>query len=291
MNITSRDHKPTNLTSVVVHTSSRNRYPTQCVQHLRLTQDPDQEYFLYLPNTSLSEAPVLTCIHGVSRNAEEQIRSFMAYAEANGVIIVAPLFDTERFPDYQRLGRPVRGQRADLILQKILQDVACRINVAIQQIFMFGFSGGAQFAHRYMMAYPRQVNAVVLAAADWYTFPDEKYRYPRGIERSDKFTGIPFDLKQFLQIPVCVLVGEHDVVRDATLRSIEHQQGLNRRERAVCWTKAMRTAAKLYDYDTHFYFELLPETGHSFSTAMAAGDMGERAFRFLFPTQRNCYGG
>ena len=63
-----------------------------------------------------------------------------------------------------------------------------------------------------------------------------QYRYPRGIARSNKFTDSDFNPEKFLQVPVCILVGEHDIIRDDTLRSsarFEYQQGLTRRARTV----------------------------------------------------------
>jgi len=263
-----------------------HKRPMQQVLHLRLEQDPDQAYALYLPNTNLSEAPVLVCVHGISRNAEEQVNNFSDYAEAHGIILVAPIFDAARFPDYQRLGRPERGERADLMLATILTEVGQHTGANIHRISLFGYSGGAQFAHRFMMAYPERVNAVVVAAAGWYTFPDSGIRYPRGIDATEHVTGTPFNLDRFLQIPVCALVGEHDTIRDSTLRSgpnLERQQGLTRKERAHLWIRAMRMAAKDRGHSTLYYYELLPKTGHCFTMAMKEGDMGERVFRFLFP--------
>jgi len=259
---------------------------TQRVLDLRLKHDSDQAYVLYLPNTNLRKAPVLVCIHGISRNAEEQIQYFSDYAESNEVILVAPVFDAVRFPDYQRLGRAGRGQRADLMLATILVEVGHHIGVDIPRFSLFGYSGGAQFAHRFMMAYPERINAVVVAAAGWYTFPDPECRYPRGTAQTASLLGMPFDLDRFLRIPVCTLVGEHDTIRDSTLRSspsLERQQGLTRKDRAHRWICAMRTAAKEYGYSTAYYFELLPKTGHCFTMAMEEGDMGDRVFRFLFP--------
>ena len=264
--------------------------PIQQVLHLRLAQNPAQAYVLYLPNANLRQAPVLVCVHGISRNAEEQINCFSDYAEANGVILIAPIFDDVRFPDYQRLGRSKRGQRADLMLTAILAEVSQHIGVDIHRVSLFGYSGGAQFAHRFMMAYPERINAVVVAAAGWYTFPDSGCRYPRGTAHVESLMDMSFDLDRFLQIPVCALVGEHDTIRDSTLRSgpkLERQQGLTRKERAHRWICAMREAAKERGYSTLYYFELLPKTGHSFTMAMKEGDMGERVFRFLFPASQS----
>ena len=49
--------------------------------------------------------------------------------------------------------------------------------------YLFGFSGGAQFAHRYVLAHPDRVAAAGIGAAGWYTFPDSATPYPYGLGR------------------------------------------------------------------------------------------------------------
>ena len=63
-------------------------------------------------------------VHGISRNAEEHAKKFAPYAEQYGVILIAPFFSEKDFPDYQRLGRKGRGERADSALKAIIKDLA-----------------------------------------------------------------------------------------------------------------------------------------------------------------------
>ncbi|RJQ48529.1 MAG: ATP-binding cassette domain-containing protein [Desulfobacteraceae bacterium] len=247
--------------------------------------DPELSYFLYQPVHFGREKRVLVTVHGIHRRAKEQTLLFSELAEKYGVILVSPLFAQTRFPDYQRLGRKGRGDRADLALQKILSDVQRLTGADTRKVYLFGYSGGGQFAHRYTMAHPDRVERAVAAAAGWYTYPDPDLPYPQGTGRSSKLPGIDFEPKRFLQIPVCSLVGEDDVSRDVVLRAsrrIDRQQGVTRLERARNWTHAMREAAAAQGLDTEFIFRALPSCTHSFSECMQKGAMGSEVFHFLF---------
>ena len=61
--------------------------------------------FTYKPPT-YTDGPLLVVCHGVQRNAEDYRNFAITLAERYGVIVVAPLFDTARFPSlrYQRGG-------------------------------------------------------------------------------------------------------------------------------------------------------------------------------------------
>src|SRR5262245_27992916 len=144
--------------------------PTQRVVRRMLRANPRQEYFLYVPSSGGARAPLFVTVHGISRNAQEHATLFSRHAEAYGVVLVAPYFAEGQHGDYQRLGRAGRGGRADATLDSIIVEVASLTGASTQKIYLFGFSGGAQFAHRYTMAHPRQVARAAVAAAGWYTY-------------------------------------------------------------------------------------------------------------------------
>jgi pimeloyl-ACP methyl ester carboxylesterase len=161
------------------------------------------------------------------------------------------------------------------------------------KLYLFGYSGGAQFAHRYTMAYPERVASIVIGAAGWYTFPDPARTYPRGIRPSRALPDLRLDPQKFLKVPACVLVGERDITRDPQLRQnrrLDRQQGSTRVERGERWVAAMRRAAQAQGLGTRYQFELLPRSNHSFERSVRRGKMAGRVFRFLFgpPPQRAC---
>src|SRR5262249_10288121 len=136
--------------------------------------DPSQEYFVYIPHSAGVGAPALVAVHGISRHARELGKLFAASCEKDWVGLGAPPFSKRASADYQRLGRTGRGPRADLALHSILEEVAWLTGASTARFYLFGFSGGAQFAHRYLMAHPHRVAGAVIASAGWYTYPDAR---------------------------------------------------------------------------------------------------------------------
>jgi len=249
-----------------------------------LQADPSQAYVVYAPRSVAPGASIFVAVHGLSSNPSELARVFSDLCEATRVVMVAPVFTAERHADYQRLGRAGRGVRADLALERCVAEVASLTSADARQIHLFGYSGGAQFAHRYLMAHPHRVARAAIASAGWYTFPDARERFPYGIRRHRSLPGVNFDPQEFLRVPITVLVGQADV-GTAKVRSTARcnaQQGVNRLERARNWTVAMRTAAQAYGYEPCVSCIEVPEVGHSFKTFCERGTLAQRVFAALF---------
>ncbi|HFD92721.1 MAG TPA: hypothetical protein ENJ22_05475 [Gammaproteobacteria bacterium] len=250
-----------------------------------LMDHPEQRYLLYCPQNLHADTPMVVAVHGISRNGREQIEQFQDLAERYQAILLAPLFTKPHFKDYQRLGRVGRGERADLALAQMIHEATQITDTRLQPVYLFGYSGGGQFAHRFAMAWPQHVARLAIGAAGWYTWPDLSRKYPYGVRETDALPGVVFDPAAFLNIPTLVMVGEWDAERDPGLNRAPHidrRQGTTRIERGKRWVAAMKDAAAAYGYDTEYRFELLPSSGHSFLENMARGNMGERVFEFFF---------
>ena len=251
----------------------------------KLSNNPDQIYYLYIPLFSKINAPVFIAVHGIRRRAEQHATHFAPFAEQYGCILIVPYFPEDRFRGYQRLGFDGKGDRADRLLDQIIAEVNDHTDANTEKLFMFGYSGGAQFVSRYMMIYPHRVARIALAAAGWYTYPDLLQDYPMGIKRIKDHREIKFDPMKILSIPTSVLVGEKDTPRDKELRkskNIDKQQGVNRLERNRRWVKVMRASARAQKLNTPYDFQILSGSGHSFKECMQKGGMGPLVFNFLF---------
>ncbi|UCF91156.1 MAG: hypothetical protein JSW39_23235 [Desulfobacterales bacterium] len=249
-----------------------------------LDGDPDQSYLLYIPHNAGVGAPVFVTVHGLARHAQEQALSFAPLAERYGMVLVAPLFPRHRFADYQCLGYMGKGERADLALDRIMAEVGFLTGAKTDKIYLFGYSGGGEFAHRYALAYPQRVVRLAAAAAAWYTFPDPSVKFPFGLKAVPYPPPIPYNPQHFLSVPACVMVGETDVDRSVTpgrSRRLERQQGADRLERGRNWIQAMAAAAQKHHLNTPFHFQVLPACGHSFRQCMDQGGMGRLIFDFL----------
>lgn len=244
----------------------------------------DQRYYIYRPATIDPQQPILVAVHGISINARNQARLFAPLAERAGAILIAPVFEPQFYPDYQRLGRVGLGQRADLALDKILSLVIAGNGVCNRRINLFGYSGGAQFAHRYAMVNPQRVNAQVLASAGWYTFPDQR-KFPYGIKCSERLPEVHFERHSLLSVDTLVAAGTRDTERDPALRTsrrVDKRQGRNRLERGQRWIEAMRKSAQAEGLAARFELIELPGCGHDFDECMHTGRLGDKTFEFFY---------
>jgi pimeloyl-ACP methyl ester carboxylesterase len=222
------------------------------------------------PPEPASAAVPLVAVHGIGRKAREVAGTFRRTALGQRRPLVAPLFDRQAWPRYQRAIDPAR---ADLALLDLLDELVAHGRLPAADSFeLLGFSGGAQFAHRFAMRHPRRVRRLHLVAAGWYTFPD-RAPFPYGLGGA-LGAALAAALYDFLAIPMHVLVGAGDTERDATLRSgpaIDRQQGRHRVERAVRWSTACRAAARARGIEADIRLELLGGCGHDLAACAHAG--------------------
>ena len=248
-----------------------------------LRVDPSQEYLLYVPSTRSPAPPLVVSVHGMSRNVDVHARLFSACSELYGAVLVVPHFSVTEHPDYQRLGRTGLGKRADLALNQIVAEVAAVTGASAERFYLFGFSGGAQFAHRYVMAHPHRIESAVIASAGWYTFPDPARRFPNGIRPSAKLPGVRFDAEEFLRVPMKVIVGANDDESTGLRREVrlDREQGSTRVERARNWVAAMQAAARAHHLEPAISYEELVDSDHSFRRSMRRGGLGDKVFEAM----------
>ncbi|MEM7683471.1 MAG: hypothetical protein AAF293_01510 [Pseudomonadota bacterium] len=238
--------------------------------------------WIAVPDRRDATKPPLVAIHGLHRGAKVQAAALAPYAEAFGQTVIAPLFAQEDWPRYQQV---VRGGRADLALLSLLSDLAMAGISGTKRFELSGYSGGAQFAHRFAMLYPHRVSRLTVIAAGWYTFPDDM-PFPYGLAAPKaRSAGWHLrdlhDLRAFLNLPIRVLVGARDDQVDKNTRSgtkIDAQQGRTRRERAARWVAATRDAAHRCGIEPDITLTELDGCGHDFRTCLAHPDAQRQLF-------------
>ena len=245
-----------------------NRHETEPRVRFRAIGGPAlREYFFYVPDGAGPGSPILVLVHGITRRAAEQMFRFRDEADRTGTILVAPHFPKVIYGQYQQVVDK-KGTRADLALIEIIADVTGEIGGRAGKVHLFGFSGGAQFVHRFALIHPERVASISLASAGWYTMPDETRPYPLGIA-THPIPGETFDLREFLAIERHVYVGGEDRFQDEALRKspmLDRLQGSNRLRRAKAWSKAMDAASRrLGALPPSSTFEILKGVGHSFA--------------------------
>ena len=211
---------------------------------------------------------VVISVHGISRNSREHISWLQSFLPSNAAII-APHFDAEQYPHYQKLGLGADERRADLWLDAALEGLESLHGLDLQRFHLFGFSGGAQFAHRYAMLYPQRMLSLHLAAAGYYTYFQEHAAWPRGLRKAPLAEQARANRNFFLRIPIDVYVGDEDTKRDSSLRkgaAIDKHQGPDRRARAQAWTEHLRQLQSALG-TAQANLSLLAGVGHDFGQA------------------------
>lgn len=200
-----------------------------------------REYFYHFPAGLHSGSPIIVSVHGISMNAAEHMVRMRAIGEAVGAAVVAPCFAKKLYPRYQQLQDSQTGIRSDLALIDILADVRRRSGIRTQKIHLTGFSGGAQFAHRFALYHADLVASCVSCSAGWYTFPEPEMAFPLGIADGSGPCGLSLH-DDWRSVPHHVVVGSRDTAIEDALNmttAVVALQGTGRRTRARRWVKVM----------------------------------------------------
>lgn len=209
-------------------------------------------------------APVLFAVHGIARGAAEMATRFAADPAFAGWNIVAPLFDKDRFGQYQQLMARPGQTRSDLGLLALADAMAADRGLDCDRLALFGFSGGAQFVHRFAMLHPARVRAAVAASAGWYLMPGLDLPWPYGLGEG---TPVAVRRRAALAVPITVMVGDQDMRIDGSVRQtpmINAHQGDTRLRRAKRWAKAMERASGELGRTSCVKLRLLPGGVHDF---------------------------
>lgn len=229
-----------------------------------------------VPKTIASDMPPLLALHGISRNAEGLAEAFTTQCAAKGQVLITPHFSKKHWRHFQRIGacRPDRSLLALLYLVQVMG------LAATGRIEVFGYSGGAQLAHRFAMLYPQRIAALHVAAAGWYCLPDLTIPFPMGLAPSERplKTDVPGlahgQLRSYLGLPLRIYVGAKDTQRDASLRKdarLDSDQGRHRMARARSFFGAFRSAAIARGITPDLSMTELPDCAHSFKDCARAG--------------------
>ena len=176
---------------------------------------PDVELLYKLPKEINKDTKVLFIIHGASRDVNKYLEAWIDDAENKNIILVAPHFTKDSFKYYSTLGlASSSGKMMDDSKTNLSNSIALFFNIfkskyslSTDKYLIFGFSGGSQFVHRYMMyGKDTRIEKAVLGSAGWYTFLN-KEPFPFGIKN------MPLDKKRidwFLSREVLFILGKSD---------------------------------------------------------------------------------
>ncbi len=179
--------------------------------------NPGHAYHAFVPLQLLlrraKQAPLIISVHGSSRNARDFRDHFACLAQARDAVVLAPLFPmdmTTSVPDQQYTTLAAERTRADLVLLAMVDELAALLQMTFSRTLMFGFSGGAQFAHRFTYVHPARVQALSIAAPGFVTLPWRHKPWWCGVADLAARFGQAYDAQSLRALPVQMLIGSQD---------------------------------------------------------------------------------
>ncbi|MFC3052903.1 alpha/beta hydrolase [Kordiimonas pumila] len=174
-------------------------------------------YTLYVPRRlaqmDRSKTTILVSVHGTLRMQSQYRDMFAEFAEYNNCIVLAPLFPANVLGDGNMSGyKFMREQdiRYDLIVLDMAREVAEKYSVSDEKLFMFGFSGGGHFTHRFTLLHPDRIKAASVGAPGVVTLADPDKPWWVGTKGAEEIVGQAVDLSKLKGKPIHFVIGAAD---------------------------------------------------------------------------------
>jgi predicted esterase len=217
---------------------------------------PSLPYSVYVPASAPTTGPrqVVIALHGMGGDGPTFASALLARAEQLGFVVVAPTMPYSanwRDPENARRDDATLLPRLKSLIDNLPADTGLQVS---PKVALYGFSRGAQMAHRFASFYPRSVRAVAMYSAGTYTLPKVSGKvgaglpsgvaglvlsFPYGLADLDRYTGQPFDPPAFRQVRFLVGVGAGDSRVEDVPREWDSYCGKTRVERATTYYQAL----------------------------------------------------
>jgi len=176
--------------------------------------EPRFPYCLYVPaRRGEGPAPLLVAVHGSDRKPEALRDLCAPLAERTGAVVLAPLFPIGSTAPDDESGYKFglfRGLRYDQALLAMVEDAARRVDLRTDRFALAGYSGGGQFALRFLLLQPHRLHAVSIGAPGYVTLLDAGMPWWAGIGDFARVFGHAPDIAAMRRIAVHLVVGDED---------------------------------------------------------------------------------
>lgn len=244
--------------------------------------------FTYKPPT-YKQGPLLVIFHGVGRNAEDYRNFAITMAERFGAIVVAPLFDKERFTTerYQRGGIVDATGRARApeqwtyaIVPKIVAQVREWEGQPTLPYYFVGHSAGGQFLVRLAAFLPSETMRIVAANPGSHLFPTRDQEFGYGFGGLPPELGNDETIRRYLAAPLTIYLGTDDIYPRPSFDASEPamKQGENRLERGRACFAAAQKLAKERGWAFNWRKVETPGIGHDAAAMFAAKEAADAVF-------------
>lgn len=191
-------------------------YETGATPLFACQADQRFSYCLYVPKSYRPQGPPLKLVvfvHGTGRNPFAYRDAASAFADEHHCLILCPLFpcgipEPRSTENYKFVS--FKGIRFDLLLLSMIDEVAAIYRLDARRFDLFGFSGGAHFAHRFFYVHPERLAAVAVDAPGVVTLLDFDRDWWCGVRNFSSIFAKELNLEAMRAVAVQTIVGSED---------------------------------------------------------------------------------
>lgn len=238
--------------------------------------------YTYRP-VNCSQPSILFVFHGLNRKAVGVRDKAKKIASSHCLMVFAPLFDKERFPNwrYHRAGVVYNGQvqppsRWTAPIVKDLIDHARKlVNNQNAKVYLFGHSAGAQFLSRLFAYSPIPgISRVVISNPSVYVAPQLQENAPYGFAGVYSGPDAENKLKEYLESPISIYLGQQDTGEKYLVTGeAASRQGKNRLERGRNIFQMAQNLALSKKWNFGWKLVEVRDTGHSSGDMLQAPEL------------------
>ncbi|MBI3731950.1 MAG: hypothetical protein HY259_00600 [Chloroflexi bacterium] len=233
--------------------------------------------FLYAPASAhgAGSLQVVIALHGIGGDGRGFAAPLIKAADRYGWLVVAPTLQYRDWRDPAIVAEEEANNCQRLL--STIEGLPALTGLNLKpKIDLFGFSRGAQFAHRFAILYPERVARAAVVAAGSYTLPYRamdvqgdgqrvKVGFPYGVGDMSKIGGRPINRTRLRDVLFWVGVGSADNAAADVPRAWDPYVGRTRVERAREFVNALQgtgvqTTLQVYAGAGH---ELTPPDGQT----------------------------
>lgn len=238
------------------------------------------ELYLHLPPDAARHQPlrVLFVLHGIGSRGDTFSQNLVDEADRNYWLLVAPTMPYRDYMDPANLLK--EDVRFSGLLTDMLDNLPKKLGMKLRKhALIYGFSRGAQLAHRFTIFYPERVESIAAISAGSYTLPSDHrnndqsaplIQMPYGVGDLEKYVGHSLNRDLLKQVSFLLEVGGRDIEPDEVPRQFDTYVGKNRVARATAFQYA------LVSVGIQSRLIIFPDAGHEITL-----EMRKTALQFL----------
>lgn len=264
------------LTAATAFPVGKDNFVINAYRH---TERKTIRVWTYRPQQWTSDKPVLFVMHGMARNAESYLDAWIDLAEQQGLLLVAPQFDSPFYRlitnDYQEGNlqsffgwQNPESEWAFTVIENIFDHLNSVNGWSVPSYDIFGHSAGGQFVQRMVILKPSaRIRTAIAANAGTYTFADARIPFPYGL------SGVQTELPLAFSKRLVLLLGELDnSANQGQLDQTEQAmlQGPHRFARGNNFYQSASALATRQGLAFHWQLQSVPEVGHDFKAMSVA---------------------